>query len=140
MLCLALAAQLPEPPASSIVAGRVVDATTGQPIAGAIVTPAGSAASVAATTSPGPARVLTSANGNFVLRGLARGSLVLTATKGGYVNSTYGQRRPGGSTQPIPIDADQRITDLELRMWKFGAIAGTIVDEAGDPVVGTRVT
>ena len=24
-------------------------------------------------------------------------------------------------------------------MWKFGAITGTIVDEAGDPVVGTRV-
>jgi Carboxypeptidase regulatory-like domain len=140
VLCLALAAQLPETPPSSIVAGRVVDATTGRPIAGVIVTPAGSAAAVAAPNSQGPARVLTNANGNFVLRGLAKGSLVLTGTKGGYVNATYGQRRPGGSTQPIPIDTDQRITDIELRMWKFGAITGTILDEAGDPVVGTRVS
>ena len=139
VLCLALAAQLPEPAPSSIVAGRVVDAVTGRPIAGVIVTAFGSAAAVVAPSSQAGARVLTNANGNFVLRGLARGSLVLFGTKGGYVDASYGQRRPGGSGQPIPIDADQRITDLELRMWKFGAITGTIVDEAGDPVVGTRV-
>ncbi len=138
VLTLALAAQLPEPPPAAIVAGRVVDAGTGRPIAGVVVTPAGSAA-VASPGGSGPPRVLTNAGGNFVLRGLSKGSLVLTATKGGYVNATHGQRRPGGSTQPIPVDADQRITDVEIRMWKYGAIAGTIVDEAGDPVVGLRV-
>jgi uncharacterized protein (DUF2141 family) len=137
LLLLALA-QLPEPPASAIVAGRVVDATTGRPVAGAIVTPAGSAV-VSGPTAIGPARVMTNANGNFVLRGLSKGSLVLTATKGGYVNATYGQRRPGGSAQPIPIEPGERITDLEIRVWKFGSIAGTILDEAGDPVIGTRV-
>lgn len=137
LLVCALAAQLPEP-SSAIVAGRVIDATSGRPVAGAIVTPAGSAV-VSGPTNIGPARVLTNANGNFVLRGLAKGSLVLTATRGGYVNATYGQRRPGGSAQPIPIEAGERITDLEIRVWKFGSIAGTILDEAGDPGIGTRV-
>jgi uncharacterized protein (DUF2141 family) len=138
LLTLALAAQLPEPPPAAIVAGRVVDATSGRPIAGAVVTPAGSAA-ITGPGAAGPVRVLTNASGVFVLRGLSKGSLVLTATKGGYVNATHGQRRPGGSAQPIPVDADQRITDVDIRMWKYGAIAGTIVDEAGDPVVDTRV-
>ncbi len=136
VLLLALAPQLPAP--TAIAAGRVVDAASRRPIAGVVITPAGSAV-VTGPTAIGPARVLTNANGNFVLRGLAKGSLVLTATKGGYVNATYGQRRPGGSAQPIPIDVDQRITDIQLRMWKFAAIAGIILDEAGDPVVGTRV-
>jgi hypothetical protein len=138
ILTLVLAAQLPDAAPSAIVAGRVVDATTGRPVPGVVVTPAGAAAD----PGPGgiaPARVLTNANGQFVLRGLSKGSLVLTATKGGYVNATYGQRRPGGSTQPIPVNADQRINDVEIRIWKFASIGGTIVDEAGDPVVGTRV-
>lgn len=138
LLSSVLAAQLPEPPPAALVAGRVVDAVSGRPIAGVVVTPAGSAV-VTGPTEIAPARVLTNANGNFVLRGLAKGSLVLTATRGGYVNATYGQRRPGGSTQPILLDTNERVTDLELRMWKFAAIGGTILDEAGDPVVGTRV-
>ena len=137
VLLLALAAQLPEP-SSAIVAGRVVDAASGRPIAGAIVTPAGSAV-ITSPGSDGPGTALTNAEGHFVLRGLAKGSLVLTATKGGYVNATHGQRRPGGTAQPIPLEAGQRINGLEVRMWKYGAVTGTIVDEAGDPVVGTRV-
>jgi uncharacterized protein (DUF2141 family) len=137
LFALALSAQLAEPPSSAIVAGRVVDATSGRPIAGVVVTPAGSA--VSASGSFGPARVLTNANGHFVLRGLAKGSLVLIATKGGYVNANYGQRRPGGTSQLIPVAAGQRLNDVELRMWKFAAISGAIADEAGDPVVGTRV-
>jgi hypothetical protein len=137
---LAVAFQVTQPePSSAGVAGRVVDATTGRPVAGAIVTPAGSAV-VTSPGSSGPGTALTTAEGLFVLRGLAKGSLVLTATKSGYVDATHGQRRPGGSAQPIPLDGGQRITDLVVRMWKYGAITGTIVDEAGDPVVGTRVS
>jgi hypothetical protein len=138
VLSLAAAPGQLNPAEPALVLGRVVDAGTGRPIAGAIVTPAGTAA---APEVPGatPVRVITNAQGNFVLRGLAKGSLVLTATKGGYVDATFGQRRPGGSTQPIPIVPGEWKTDIELRMWKYASIAGVIVDEAGDPVVGTRV-
>jgi hypothetical protein len=140
VLILALAALQPpgEDARSGLVAGRVVDASTGRPIAGAIITPAGSAVVLPPTTTVTP-RVMTNANGQFVIRGLHKGAVVLTATKGGYVNATYGQRRPGGTAQPVPIEPDTRVADLELRMWKFGAIGGTILDESGDPVVGTRV-
>jgi hypothetical protein len=71
VLTLALAAQLSEPTTTAIVAGRVVDAGTGRPIAGAVVTPAGSAV-IASPGASGPARVLTNASGNFVLRGQPR--------------------------------------------------------------------
>jgi hypothetical protein len=134
VLMLALTTgQLPDDARPAIVSGRVVDAGTGRPIPGAVVTPAG-----AATIDPARP-VLTNASGQFVVRGLRKGSLVLTATKGGYVDATYGQRRPAGSTQPIPVGNEERIKDLEIRMWKQGVITGTVVDEAGEPVVGVRV-
>jgi hypothetical protein len=134
VLTLALTTgQLSDDTRPPIVSGRVVDAGTGRPIPGAVVRPAG-----AATIDPARP-VLTNASGQFVVRGLRKGSLVLTATKGGYVDATYGQRRPGGSTQPIPVGNGERIKDLEIRMWKQGVITGTVVDEAGEPVVGVRV-
>src|SRR2546423_8737469 len=96
----------------AVVSGRVVDAGSGRPLAGVVVTPAGNASNP--PLSPGqvtrqPPRMLTNASGQFVIRGLRKGSLVLTATKGGYANATHGQRRPGGSTQPIAVNAGARL-------------------------------
>src|SRR5262249_45453236 len=107
LIGLASAQTAPQPSSDgspAVVSGRVVDATTGRPIAGVIVTPAGTAVPPpgAAVDSHVVARVLTNGEGRFVIRGLRAGSLVLLATKSGYANATYGQRRPGGSTQPMP--------------------------------------
>jgi hypothetical protein len=140
LLCVAVAQSAGAAPA--VVSGRVVDAATGRPIAGVVVTPAGTAVPPPASPIDTPvlARVLTSGEGRFVIRGLRAGSLVLTAAKGGYSDATYGQRRPAGSTQPIPIRDGDRVNDLEIRMWKHAAITGTIVDDAGEPAIGVRVT
>ncbi len=118
LLFLALG-QSPDANAPAIVSGRVVDAGTGRPIAGVVVTPAGSALPPPqAADGTEPPHVLTNANGLFVIRGLHEGSLVLTATKGGYVNATRGQRRPAGSAQPLPIKDGDRVNDVDIRMWK----------------------
>jgi hypothetical protein len=143
LLLIALAAGQPEAP-SSVVGGRVVDAASGRPIAGAIVIPFGGAALDTVTQDGhrpvGTPRLLTNAGGYFVVRGLRKGSLVLVATKKGYVDAMYGQRRPAGSAQPIAIKEDgERIGDLEIRMWKHAVIAGTVLDENGDPAIGTRI-
>src|SRR6516162_7289259 len=79
-----------DPSQPAIVSGRVLDAGNGRPIAGAIVTPYGAAAA-----TPG-ARVLTNGSGEFVIRGLQPGSLVLIARKGGYIDASHGQTRPSG--------------------------------------------
>src|SRR5947209_9710707 len=69
----------------AVVLGRVVDAGTGRPIAGAIVTLFGSAAaprSVRGLPSTAAPRVMTNAAGQFVERGLRRGTLFFVVTKG----------------------------------------------------------
>src|SRR5207253_4499628 len=99
------------------VSGRVVDAVTGSPIAGVILTPAGSAVAIS-PEAPLPARALTNGSGMFVIRDLRKGAVFLTAAKNGYANASVNQRRPGGSGQSIPIAAGQRIADVEIRMWR----------------------
>jgi len=142
LLLIVALGQSPDAGAAAVVSGRVVDAATGRPIAGVVITPAGTAV----PPPPSPidalvlARVLTNGEGRFVIRGLRTGSLVLSATKGGYADATYGQRRPGGSAQPVPVKDDDRVKDLEIRMWKHAAITGTIVDDAGEAAIGVRVT
>lgn len=144
-LALGCAPQLASAAAASgpaVVLGRVVDAGTGRPIAGAIVTLFGSAAaprSVRGLPSTAAPRVMTNASGQFVARGLRRGTLFFVVTKGGYVDAALGQQRPGGSGQPLPIADGLRITNLEIRMWRHAVIAGTVTDEAGEPIVGARV-
>src|SRR4029079_5626018 len=48
-------------------------------------------------------------------------------------------RRPGGSRQLIALDDGQRLVDLEIRLWRHAVLTGTVVDEAGEPVVQARV-
>jgi hypothetical protein len=136
-ITVGLPPQVLDTPPPAIVAGRVVDAVTGRPIAGAVITTAGSA--VAQPGASGTVRVITNTGGGFVLRGVSKGSLVLTVAKGGYVDAQPGQRRPGGSVQPIRVADGQRIADVEIRMWRFASISGAVVDEGGDPAVNTRV-
>lgn len=126
------------PRGPAVVSGRVVDAVTGRPIAGAMVTPAGSAVATSAA-SPLPARALTNGDGLFVVRDLRKGAVFLTATKNGYANASFNQRRPGGSGQSIPVADGQRLGGVEIRMWRNSSISGVVVDEAGEPAVGVRV-
>src|SRR5262249_51499847 len=103
----ALAAQSPSSQQSGtttaptgLILGRTVDALTGAPIGGAVVTmnttpaPPGSVSPMAPPTSLGrfPVRVLADAAGHFVFRDLPKGSYILTASKPGYVDSGYGRR------------------------------------------------
>ncbi len=130
--------QLPDESRPASISGRVVDAVTGRPIAGVIVTPAGPAVQLT-PAAPLPPRALTNGQGEFVLRGLRRGTAFFTAVKSGYVNATYNQRRPGGSGQGVPLGNGADVRDLQIRMWRHAAISGTIVDESGEPAVGVRV-
>lgn len=138
VLTLLAQAQLPAtPPPSALIVGRVVDAGTGSPIAGAIVQINGGGAPIVGQGLP---RVMTNASGQFVVRGLRKGSVFLTVTERGYVTASYGQLRPRGDSRPVVISADDaHVTGIELRMWKYGTIGGTIVDEQGEPVVGASV-
>jgi len=131
---------------SAFVLGTVVDAATNRPIPGAIVTIARQTTDVTADPSPQPAgsargasRLQADAQGRFVFRGLAPGTFVFTASASGYLAGGYGQRRPGAATQPFTVGENTRAGDVTIRLWPEASIAGRVVDENGDPIVGVWV-
>ena len=138
----ALPAQLPKPPAANgLIVGIVVDADTGKPVSGAIVS-----VSSPAPASPFPReapaalpRILTGTDGRFVYRNLPRGNYSITVTRSGYAAGAYGRRRPAGPSVQLDLADGERTADVVLRIWKHAAISGTVVDEAGEAVVGARV-
>ena len=78
---------------SGLIAGCVLDAKSGSPVAGVVVAMSTSGL----TASPSSPRVLTDAGGRFSFSDLAPGSYNLTATKPGWVSGSFGRRRPAGN-------------------------------------------
>jgi len=137
-----LSSQAPKPSAATgLIVGIVIDAATGKPASGAVVSISGGAA-VSPFDRDAPAampRILTSADGRFVYHDLPRGDYSITASKSGFAEGAYGRRRPGGPSVALALADGEKTAEVIVRIWKFAAISGTVLDEAGEPVVGARV-
>jgi len=114
---------------TGLLMGAIVDALDGRPVADVEVTLGGAPPTVANT------RLLTDTEGRFVFLDLPKGTYTIAATKAGYSDGAYGRRRPSGLTQTLTLADGERIGDLKIPIWKYGALTGTIRDEAGDPMV-----
>ena len=142
------------PPGTGLILGRVVDAASSTPVSGVLV----SAGAGVAGPQNVPRIVLTDAQGRFVFRQLPQGRYTLSATIGdsgfspsgflisgaghqigAYLNGGYGQQRPNGPLGAIDLAEGEKVGDAVIRMWKGGAIEGTVVDEVGEPLVGAAV-
>ena len=120
-----------EAPTTAMIVGRVIDAATGAPLAGATVSMLG-----ARMQAP---RLLTDPQGRFVYRNLPAASYSINVTKPGYLSGAYGRRRNDGPSGQVELAAGERAVDVTILMWRPGVITGTIVDEAGEPMVGVSV-
>ncbi len=130
---------------TGLILGQVLDATTGKPVSDVIVTLTTPFASSNLPSTP-RGRVLTDADGRFFFADLpappadARNSgYAINASKPGYVDSFYGARRPGGGLVYFELKDGERTDAATILMWKYGAIGGTVLDEAGEPIVGVTV-
>jgi hypothetical protein len=131
---------------TAAISGVVSDAVTGRPIAGASVTlftwgPTGPVG----TSRPS---VLTDARGRFVFVTLSSASRYnLFAARPGYVVGSLTNPETGQGGGAIRLDQDGRIVlasgewlrDVHIRMSRPGSISGRVLDERGEPVVGTAV-
>ena len=82
---------------------------------------------------------MTDSRGRFVFTNLPKGTYNLWAVKPGFISGRPGQRRPGGGSLPLVISDADRIGDVKVPVWKQASIAGTIVDDVGEPVVDLPV-
>ena len=87
----------------------------------------------------GPRSLVATGEGQFAFRGLRRGGYGLSASRSGYLPGGYGVVRPGGTPQTIALADGEQKTDVVVRMFRAATIAGTVVDDLGEPLVGARV-
>lgn len=147
----AVAAQtLPPIARAGVISGQVVDAGSGRPVSAVVVSISGPSIPLrvapgmqpgmigggVSSSTPG---VLTGADGRFAFRELPAGSYGISARKGGYAEGAYGRRRPGGASQSVILSDTRTPADVVVRVWKNVTIAGTVTDEAGEPVVGVQL-
>ena len=120
------------PDGSGSLSGRVLTADTGRPVKRARVqVSAGGRQSRVATTDD---------QGRFQTSGLSAGAYTVTASKSGFVDAIYGQRRPLQPGTPVELADGQAITSVDLRLIRGGVITGHVMDEDGEPLTRAMVT
>ena len=127
----------PSGPRTGMIIGQVLD-STGAPVPEAIVRLSMPKYAANLPTTP-KGRVMADIEGRFFFSDLPAGEYSIGATKEGYAGGEYRQRRVTGRGQRFQLTEGERRVDEKLTLWKFGVIAGTVVDESGEPVVGVSV-
>jgi hypothetical protein len=112
--------------------GRVVGGDSGMPLRRAIVRLSGQEFREGRVAS-------TDEEGRWELKDLPAGRYSLSASKGGYVQLQYGQRRPFEQGRPIELLDGQTIENVNFNLPRGAVIAGRIVDEFSEPVAEATV-
>lgn len=121
------------PKGTAVIRGYVTAQSTGTPVRRAQVR-------VMSSDGRGSAAVTSTDNeGRFEVKELTAGRYNVMATKGGYVTTQFGQRRPNEPGTPIELADSQTAEKVNITMMRGGVIAGRVVDDGGEPVAGTQV-
>jgi hypothetical protein len=113
---------------TSVVLGTVTDARTGLPVSGAIVT-------IAGTTRPPDTEVRSDGEGQFIIDHVAAGRYSIAVKRSGYFDAEFGQRQPLGVGETFTLNDGERRAGVDISMVKPAALLGTVLDDAGQPVV-----
>jgi hypothetical protein len=114
------------------ISGVVVTEGAGTPVRRARVTLSG--AEIRSSRS-----VVTNEDGQFGFVALPAGRYTMTASKAGYVNLTYGAKRPGRPGTPIQLADGQKLEKANINLPRGSVVTGIVVDENGEPSPGTQV-
>jgi hypothetical protein len=122
---------------NAIVSGVVIDGATGAPVEGALVGLTGATGDAVARLP----RQLSDAKGRFVFTDVRPSPMLsLTATKFGYFDGGF--RSDASADLPVryvSLADGQWVGNLRILMWRPAAVAGVVIDESGEPVVGVAV-
>ena len=119
-------------PGTAVIRGRVLAASSGDPLRNARVAILGTANTV---VHP----VLTDADGRFALTRVPAGAHQITAVKTGYAEARFGAHGSGPALR-VEVAAGAVVNGIDIRLARSGAISGRVVDDAGDPLPNSTVS
>jgi hypothetical protein len=83
--------------------------------------------------------VTTDTVGKFEFANVDPGDYQLTIRRDGFANLVLGAKNAARKTDAILLGAGDRKTDFLVRLVPYGTIAGSVLDEDGDPIRGITV-
>lgn len=127
-------AQTPAPAGTGLIAGTLVAMDSGKAVRQARVILSGGEPRIAKSAT-------TDDQGRFSFEQLPAGPFILSASRPGFLDVTYGQRRPGSGRPgtPIHLSAGQKMERIALQIPRGGVITGLVLDDFGDPAFGAQV-
>jgi hypothetical protein len=113
---------------TGVISGTVISAESGNPVRRARVVAVGGWVRVSRSME-------TDEQGAFRFTDLPAGDFTLTASKGGYVESTFGQKQPGSGRPGTPIHLldNQQLAGVSLPLSRGAVITGAVYEETGEP-------
>jgi carboxypeptidase family protein len=123
------------PPAAtgtSVIRGRIIDASNGAPLRKAMVRLSGGEIRELRSAS-------TDAEGRYEFKDLPAGRFNLFATKAGYVEFSYGQTEPSEPGKPLAVGDRQTVEKIDFALPRGAVITGRVLDEYGEPMADTQV-
>ena len=123
----------PSNSAKCIVEGSVARQDTGAPLKKAAVVLRSN------ETLEKSAFTITDDQGHFEFDSVEPGSYRLDASHDGYLDSQYGQKKPGDPGINLSLAAGQRMTDLFFKLPRPASITGHVIDEDGEPLSNVSV-
>jgi hypothetical protein len=82
---------------------------------------------------------VTDRDGRALLLGLTKGRVRVSSGHSGFLSWTYGAERPGEDGTYITVAEGQQVPAITIRLKRGAVIAGTITNDAGEPMVGVNV-
>jgi hypothetical protein len=133
-LVLVASAQAMAPVTTGVIGGTVVATDSGRPVRAADVTLTAVDGQLTRTT-------VTDDTGRFSFATLPAGAFTLAVSKAGYLDTAYGQTRPGTAApgSEIPLRPGERVERITIGVSHGSAIAGVVTDDHGDPAIETSV-
>jgi len=134
---------VPQDPDKARLEGHVYNSVGGEPLRKARLTLRMNVAAVQNTRQQqGPVTsysAVSDASGKFEFANVDPGDYQLTVVRDGFVDLHLGNTTGQKKIDPILLTQSDRKLDLNVKMVPYGAIAGILADEDGDPIRGLTV-
>lgn len=129
------------PPATAVIRGHVIAGDTGQPLRKAQVRLNQIEAQSGTATATGRENrtVTTDADGKYEFKDLPGGRYNISASKGAYINMSWGQQQANTPGKPIDLHAGETLDRVDFTLPRGGVIAGRVVDELGEPLSSLQI-
>jgi hypothetical protein len=82
----------------------------------------------------------TDLDGRYEFANLPAGRYNVSASKGAYLTTMWGQQKPMGLSTPIDLAPGQTLERVDFSLPRGGVITGRILDEFGEPLAGLEMS